>query len=390
MKRFLNQKIQAIQPSGIRKFFDIANQMENVISLGVGEPDFETPWHIREVGVDTLNNGYTFYTSNAGLLKLREAIAERIERFYGAKYDPQHEVLVTVGGSEAIDLALRATLNAGDEVIIPDPSYVSYLPCVQLADGVPVMLPLKEKNNFKMVPEDLEAVITPKTKILVLSFPNNPTGAIMTRQDLEAIIPVIVKHDLMVITDEIYADLTYGDQSHTSIISFPEMYDRTVYISGFSKAYSMTGWRLGYCAAPEDLLIQMTKIHQFAIMAAPTMSQYAGIEAIKHGDEDIEEMRHSYDQRRKFLLQQMDRLGIPCFEPQGAFYIFPNISQFGLSSEDFAWGLLEAEKVAVVPGTAFGPSGEGFIRISYAYSIKELRLAISRLEKYITNLKANH
>lgn len=390
MKRFLNQKIQAIQPSGIRKFFDIANQMENVISLGVGEPDFETPWHIREVGVDTLNNGYTFYTSNAGLLKLREAIAERIERFYGAKYDPQHEVLVTVGGSEAIDLALRATLNAGDEVIIPDPSYVSYLPCVQLADGVPVMLPLKEKNNFKLVPEDLEAVITPKTKILVLSFPNNPTGAIMTRQDLEAIIPVIVKHDLMVITDEIYADLTYGDQSHTSIISFPEMYDRTVYISGFSKAYSMTGWRLGYCAAPEDLLIQMTKIHQFAIMAAPTMSQYAGIEAIKHGDEDIEEMRHSYDQRRKFLLQQMDRLGIPCFEPQGAFYIFPNISQFGLSSEDFAWGLLEAEKVAVVPGTAFGPSGEGFIRISYAYSIKELRLAISRLEKYITNLKANH
>ncbi|WP_028125098.1 pyridoxal phosphate-dependent aminotransferase [Eremococcus coleocola] len=390
MKRFLNQKIQAIQPSGIRKFFDIANQMENVISLGVGEPDFETPWHIREVGVDTLNNGYTFYTSNAGLLKLREAIAERIERFYGAKYDPQHEVLVTVGGSEAIDLALRATLNAGDEVIIPDPSYVSYLPCVQLADGVPVMLPLKEKNNFKMVPEDLEAVITPKTKILVLSFPNNPTGAIMTRQDLEAIIPVIVKHDLMVITDEIYADLTYGDQSHTSIISFPEMYDRTVYISGFSKAYSMTGWRLGYCAAPEDLLIQMTKIHQFAIMAAPTMSQYAGIEAIKHGDEDIEEMRHSYDQRRKFLLQQMDRLGIPCFEPQGAFYIFPNISQFGLSSEDFAWGLLEVEKVAVVPGTAFGPSGEGFIRISYAYSIKELRLAISRLEKYITNLKANH
>lgn len=240
------------------------------------------------------------------------------------------------------------------------------------------------------MPEDLEAVITPKTKILVLSFPNNPTGAIMTRQDLEAIIPVIVKHDLMVITDEIYADLTYGDQSHTSIISFPEMYDRTVYISGFSKAYSMTGWRLGYCAAPEDLLIQMTKIHQFAIMAAPTMSQYAGIEAIKHGDEDIEEMRHSYDQRRKFLLQQMDRLGIPCFEPQGAFYIFPNISQFGLSSEDFAWGLLEAEKVAVVPGTAFGPSGEGFIRISYAYSIKELRLAISRLEKYITNLKANH
>ncbi|EFR30548.1 pyridoxal phosphate-dependent aminotransferase [Eremococcus coleocola] len=390
MKRFLNQKIQAIQPSGIRKFFDIANQMENVISLGVGEPDFETPWHIREVGVDTLNNGYTFYTSNAGLLKLREAIAERIERFYGAKYNPQHEVLVTVGGSEAIDLALRATLNAGDEVIIPDPSYVSYLPCVQLADGVPVMLPLKEKNNFKLVPEDLEAVITPKTKILVLSFPNNPTGAIMTRQDLEAIIPVIVKHDLMVITDEIYADLTYGDQSHTSIISFPEMYDRTVYISGFSKAYSMTGWRLGYCAAPEDLLIQMTKIHQFAIMAAPTMSQYAGIEAIKHGDEDIEEMRHSYDQRRKFLLQQMDRLGIPCFEPQGAFYIFPNISQFGLSSEDFAWGLLEAEKVAVVPGTAFGPSGEGFIRISYAYSIKELRLAISRLEKYITNLKANH
>lgn len=390
MKRFLNQKIQAIQPSGIRKFFDIANQMENVISLGVGEPDFETPWHIREVGVDTLNNGYTFYTSNAGLLKLREAIAERIERFYGAKYDPQHEVLVTVGGSEAIDLALRATLNAGDEVIIPDPSYVSYLPCVQLADGVPVMLPLKEKNNFKLVPEDLEAVITPKTKILVLSFPNNPTGAIMTRQDLEAIIPVIVKHDLMVITDEIYADLTYGDQSHTSIISFPEMYDRTVYISGFSKAYSMTGWRLGYCAAPEDLLIQMTKIHQFAIMAAPTMSQYAGIEAIKHGDEDIEEMRHSYDQRRKFLLQQMDRLGIPCFEPQGAFYIFPNISQFGLSSEDFAWGLLEAEKVAVVPGTAFGPSGEGFIRISYAYSIKELRLAISRLEKYISNLKANH
>lgn len=386
MSRFLNQKIKDIQPSGIRKFFDIANHMENVISLGVGEPDFDTPWHVREEAIESLNGGYTFYTANAGLLKLRETISDRLLRLYGAKYDPAEEVLVTVGGSEAIDLAMRATLDLGDQVLIPDPSYVSYLPCVQLAGGEPVLVPLKEENAFKLTPEDLEAAITPRTKALVLSFPNNPTGAVMTRQDLQAIIPMIIKHDLLVVTDEIYADLTYGGDPHTSLISFADLRDRIIYISGFSKAYAMTGWRLGYCAGPKEIMEQMTKIHQYAIMAAPTMSQYAGIEALAHGDEDIEEMRQSYDERRRFLLAQMKRLGIPCFEPQGAFYIFPNISQFGLSSEDFAWQLLERENLAVVPGSAFGPAGEGFIRISYAYSIQELRLAIRRLEAFISCL----
>ena len=389
MRSFINKKVQTIKPSGIRKFFDIASEMEDVISLGVGEPDFDTPWHIRDEGIYALQKGQTFYTSNAGLMELRKAITETLSAKYDLNYSPEKEVLVTVGGSEAIDLALRATLDPGDEVIFTEPSYVSYLPCIQLADGVPVAIPLKEENEFRLTAEELRAAITPKSKVLILSFPNNPTGAIMLKEDLEAIAEIVLEHDLMVITDEIYAELTYYDEAkHFSIAALPGMLERTVYINGFSKAYAMTGWRLGYCCGPEEIMREMIKIHQFAIMAAPTTSQYAGITALRNGDADVEAMRESYNQRRRFLMLELERIGLPCFEPFGAFYVFPNISEFGLSSEEFAMQLIQSQKVAVVPGTAFGESGEGFIRISYAYSIQELKVAFQRLELFVEELRA--
>ena len=386
--RFINQKVQAIQPSGIRKFFDIANEIEDVISLGVGEPDFDTPWHVREEGIYTLQKGRTFYTANRGLMELRTEISNYIARNHAVQYTPATQVLVTIGGSEAIDLALRACLEPGDEVIYHEPCYVSYLPCITLADGVPVPIPLKEANDFRLTAEELEAAITPKSKALILSFPNNPTGAVMTKEDLEAIAEVIVRHDLLVITDEIYSELSYTGKKHYSLIDLPGMVERTIYINGFSKAYAMTGWRLGYCCGPEEILAQMVKIHQFAIMAAPTMSQYAGTMALKNGASDVEMMRDSYNQRRRYLMAELKRLGIPCFEPFGAFYIFPNISQFGLSSEEFATRLIREHKVAVVPGSAFGQSGEGFVRVSYAYSIEELKQAFERIERFITELRA--
>lgn len=386
--RFINQKVQAIQPSGIRKFFDIANEIEDVISLGVGEPDFDTPWHVREEGIYTLQKGRTFYTANRGLMELRTEISNYIARNHAVQYNPATQVLVTIGGSEAIDLALRACLEPGDEVIYHEPCYVSYLPCITLADGVPVPIPLKEANDFRLTAEELEAAITPKSKALILSFPNNPTGAVMTKEDLEAIAKVIVRHDLLVITDEIYSELSYTGKKHYSLIDLPGMVERTIYINGFSKAYAMTGWRLGYCCGPEEILAQMVKIHQFAIMAAPTMSQYAGTMALKNGASDVEMMRDSYNQRRRYLMAELKRLGIPCFEPFGAFYIFPNISQFGLSSEEFATRLIREHKVAVVPGSAFGQSGEGFVRVSYAYSIDELKQAFERIEHFITELRA--
>lgn len=390
MSRFLNQRVQTIKPSGIRKFFNLASEMSDVISLGVGEPDFDTPWHVRDEAIYSIQEGRTFYTANAGLLELRQAIANNIRRLQGVVYQPESEVLITIGGSEAIDLVFRACLEPGDEVIYTEPCYVSYLPCIQLMDGVPVPISLKEENQFRLTRDELAAAITDKTKILVLSFPNNPTGAVMTKEDLEGIADLIIEHDLLVITDEIYDRLTYNDQEdHVSIISLPGMQERTIYINGFSKAYAMTGWRLGYCAGPAEILQQMTKIHQFTIMAAPTMSQYAGLEAIRHAEGEVLEMRESYNQRRRYLLSELDRLGIPCFEPLGAFYIFPNISQFGLTSEDFAMQLLEDQRVAVVPGSAFGDSGEGFIRISYAYSIAELKLALERIEKFIYKLRGD-
>ena len=386
--RFINQKGQSIQPSGIRKFFDIANEIEDVISLGVGEPDFDTPWHVREEGIYTLQKGRTFYTANRGLMELRTEISNYIARNHAVQYNPATQVLVTIGGSEAIDLALRACLEPGDEVIYHEPCYVSYLPCITLADGVPVPIPLKEANDFRLTAEELEAAITPKSKALILSFPNNPTGAVMSKEDLEAIAEVIVRHDLLVITDEIYSELSYTGKKHYSLIDLPGMVERTIYINGFSKAYAMTGWRLGYCCGPEEILAQMVKIHQFAIMAAPTMSQYAGTMALKNGASDVEMMRDSYNQRRRYLMAELERLGIPCFEPFGAFYIFPNISQFGLSSEEFATRLIREHKVAVVPGSAFGQSGEGFVRVSYAYSIEELKQAFERIERFITELRA--
>ena len=386
--RFINQKVQSIQPSGIRKFFDIANEIEDVISLGVGEPDFDTPWHVREEGIYTLQKGRTFYTANRGLMELRTEISNYIARNHAVQYNPATQVLVTIGGSEAIDLALRACLEPGDEVIYHEPCYVSYLPCITLADGVPVPIPLKEANDFRLTAEELEAAITPKSKALILSFPNNPTGAVMTKEDLEAIAEVIVRHDLLVITDEIYSELSYTGKKHYSLIDLPGMVERTIYINGFSKAYAMTGWRLGYCCGPEEILAQMVKIHQFAIMAAPTMSQYAGTMALKNGASDVEMMRDSYNQRRRYLMAELKRLGIPCFEPFGAFYIFPNISQFGLSSEEFATRLIREHKVAVVPGSAFGQSGEGFVRVSYDYSIDELKQAFERIERFINELRA--
>ena len=386
MRNPLSDRIVEIQPSGIRKFFDIVNEMPDAISLGVGEPDFDTPWHIREEGIYSLEKGRTYYTSNAGLMDLREAIVEYTERTLGIRYHAKDEVLVTVGGSEAIDIALRAMLNPGDEVIMPEPCYVSYLPCIKLANGVPVSVELEEKYEFRLQKEQLLNAITDKTKVLILSYPNNPTGAIMTKEDLKAIAEVVVEKDLFVISDEIYAALTYG-MEHTSIASFPGMKERTIVINGFSKAFAMTGWRLGYAMGPKVILEQMTKIHQFCIMAAPTTSQYAAISALRNGDNDVEEMRKSYNLRRNYLVNAMKRMKLQCFEPYGAFYIFPCIKEFGMTSEEFATKLLEQEKVAVVPGSAFGACGEGFIRISYAYSIEELKRALERVEHFITTLR---
>ena len=381
----LSRKVVALKPSGIRKFFDAASDIPDAISLGVGEPDFDTPWHVRDEGIRALTRGKTFYTSNAGLPELRREIAAFTERRIGVSYDPMKEIVITVGGSEAIDIALRAIINPGDEVLYAEPCFVSYLPCIAMADGIPVSIPLKEKNQFRLTKEELEAAITPKTKALMISFPNNPTGAGMRREDLEALVPTIIEHDLIVISDEIYADLTYGEE-HVSIASLPGMKERTIVINGFSKAFAMTGWRLGYALANRVIMQQMVKIHQFAIMCAPTVSQYAAVEALRNGDEDVKMMRTSYDQRRKFLMHEFERLGIPCFEPQGAFYIFPNISKFGMTSEEFATRLLKEEKVAIVPGSAFGECGEGFLRVSYAYSLKQLKEALGRIEKFISRL----
>ena len=381
MRDFTSDKIKEIKPSGIRKFFDIANTMEDCISLGVGEPDFDTPWHITEEGIYSLERGRTFYTSNQGLPELREEIAKWNKRKYGLDYTAD-EVIVTCGGSEAIDIALRACINSGDEVIILEPNYVCYEPDVLLAGGVPVKIKLKNENEFRLTPKELEAAITDKTKILVMNYPNNPTGAIMTKGDLEKIAEVVIKHDLLVISDEIYSELTYSGK-HFSIGALPGMRDRTITINGFSKTFSMTGWRLGYVMGPKDIMDQVKKIHQFVVMSAPTISQYAGLEALRNGDTDIERMKKEYDKRRKYLLKEFDRLGLPCFEPKGAFYIFPNIRKYGMTSEEFATDLLKKERVVVVPGTAFGDSGEGFVRISYAYSLEALKEAIKRIERYL-------
>ncbi|WP_394916651.1 aminotransferase class I/II-fold pyridoxal phosphate-dependent enzyme [uncultured Robinsoniella sp.] len=386
MRNPIADKVVGIQPSGIRKFFDIVSEMDDVISLGVGEPDFDTPWHVRDEGIYALEKGRTFYTSNAGLKELRVEICKYLKRRCNIEYSPDLETLVTVGGSEAIDLAMRAMLNPGDEVLIPQPSFVSYLPCVVLADGVPKVINLKEENEFRLTKQELLDGITEKTKILVLPFPNNPTGAVMSRKDLEEIAEVIIEKDLFVLSDEIYSELTFNGD-HVSIASLPGMRERTITINGFSKAYAMTGWRLGYVCAPEEITAQMTKIHQFAIMCAPTNSQYAAIEAMKNGDVDVAEMREAYNGRRRYLMHAFKEMGLPCFEPFGAFYVFPCIREFGMTSEEFATRLLEEEKVAVVPGSAFGDCGEGYLRISYAYSLEDLKVALKHLERFITKLR---
>lgn len=387
MRNPLSETIVGIEPSGIRKFFDIVSEMKDAISLGVGEPDFDTPWHIRDEGIYSLEKGRTFYTSNAGLKELKVEISKYLYRKYNLEYDYNHEIVVTVGGSEAIDIAMRAMLDPGDEVLIPQPSYVSYLPCTVLANGKPVIIELKAEDEFRLTKEEVEAAITPKTKILVLPFPNNPTGAVMRKKDLEAIAEVVEKHDLFVISDEIYSELTYGDESHTSFASLPGMKDRTITINGFSKSHAMTGWRLGYACGPRLILDQMLKIHQFAIMCAPTTSQYAAVDALKNGDEDVATMREQYDGRRRYVLHRFEEMGLPCFEPLGAFYTFPCIKEFGMTSDEFANALLKDQKVAVVPGTAFGACGEGFLRISYAYSLESLKTALDRIENFVIKLR---
>lgn len=387
MRNPLNSTIVNIQPSGIRKFFDIANSMEDAISLGVGEPDFDTPWHVRDEGIYSLEKGKTHYTSNAGLRDLKVEIDRYLTRRCGLSYDPDNEIIVTVGGSEAIDIAMRAMLDPGDEVLIPQPSYVSYEPCAILANGTPVIIELKAENQFRLTPEELEAAITPKTKLLVLPFPNNPTGAIMERKDLEAIAEVIIKHDIFVLSDEIYSELTYLEE-HVSIASIEGMRERTLLINGFSKAYAMTGWRLGYVCGPSLIIKQMLKIHQYAIMCAPTTSQYAAVAALRDGDVDVANMREEYNGRRRYLMHRFKEMGLECFEPFGAFYVFPCIKEFGMTSEEFVTELLNSQKLAVVPGTAFGACGEGFLRISYAYSLDSLKTAMDRMEAFIKELRA--
>ena len=387
MRNPLADKVVEIKPSGIRKFFDIVTEMKDAISLGVGEPDFDTPWHIRDEGIYSLEKGRTFYTSNSGLKELKEEICHYTKRKQGVTYDPNHEVLVTVGGSEAIDIGLRAMLNPGDEVLIPQPSYVSYEPCAVLAGGVPVIIELKGENEFRLTAQELEDAITDKTKVLILPFPNNPTGAIMERKDLEAIAEVIRRHDIFVMSDEIYAELTYKEK-HVSIVEIEGMQERTILINGFSKAFAMTGWRLGYACGPREIVEQMTKIHQFAIMCAPTTSQYAAVEALRNGDDDVKEMRMAYNQRRRYLLNAFREMGLECFEPFGAFYVFPCIKEFGMTSDEFASRFLAEEKVAVVPGTAFGNCGEGYLRISYAYSLDNLKVAIGKLAAFVERLRS--
>ena len=386
MRDPLNKTITTIQPSGIRKFFDVVHEMKDAISLGVGEPDFDTPWHIRDEGIYSLEKGKTHYTSNAGLKELKTEICNYLKRRYDLSYHYENEVLVTVGGSEAIDIAMRAMVNPGDEVLIPQPSYVSYEPCALLTGAKPVIINLKHENQFRLTAQELEEAITEKTKLLVLPFPNNPTGAIMERKDLEEIAEVIKKHDIFVISDEIYSELCYTDQ-HVSIANIADMQERTILINGFSKSYAMTGWRLGYACGPKEIIEQMTKIHQFCIMCAPTTSQYAAVEALKNGDEDVQNMREAYNQRRRYLVHAFKEMGLECFEPFGAFYMFPCIKEFGMTSDEFATRFLMEEKVAVVPGTAFGDCGEGFIRISYAYSLDNLKLAIGRLQHFVEKLR---
>lgn len=386
MRNPLSKTITTIEPSGIRKFFDIVSEMDDAISLGVGEPDFDTPWHIRDEGIYSLEKGRTFYTSNAGLKELKIEISKYLDRRFGLSYDYNKEMLVTVGGSEAIDIAMRAMLDPQDEVLIPQPSYVSYVPCCVLANGTPVPIELKAENEFRLTAEELEAAITPKTKLLVMPFPNNPTGAVMEKKDLEAVAEVVKKHDLFVLSDEIYAELTYLD-NHVSIASIPGMRERTIVINGFSKSHAMTGWRLGYACGPEVIIKQMLKIHQFAIMCAPTTSQYAAVEALRNGDEDVAMMREEYNGRRRYVLERFKEMGLSCFEPFGAFYAFPCIKDLGMSSDEFATKLLQTKKVAVVPGTAFGACGEGFLRISYAYSLDDLRIALDRVAEFVREIR---
>lgn len=386
MRDPLSKKVVGIQPSGIRKFFDVVNEMPDAISLGVGEPDFDTPWRIREEGIYSLERGRTFYTSNSGLKELKEEISRYLQRKIHVTYDPECEIAVTVGGSEGIDIAFRAMLDPGDAVLIPQPSYVSYLPCTILADGVPVVIPLQQKNEFKLTAEELEAAITPKTKILVLPYPNNPTGAIMTKEDLEPIAEIVKKYDLYVLSDEIYSELTYKSE-HVSIASLPGMKDRTLVINGFSKGFAMTGWRLGYICGQKKIMEQMIKIHQYAIMCAPTNSQYAAIEGLRNCEGEVQQMRNAYNQRRRYLVHEFKRMQLDCFEPFGAFYIFPSIQEFGMTSEEFATRFLEEEKVAVVPGSAFGECGEGYLRVSYAYSLEDLKEAIGRLGAFVGRLR---
>ena len=386
MRNPLSKTITTIEPSGIRKFFDIVSEMDDAISLGVGEPDFDTPWHIRDEGIYSLEKGRTFYTSNAGLKELKIEISKYLDRRFGLSYDYNKEMLVTVGGSEAIDIAMRAMLDPQDEVLIPQPSYVSYVPCCVLANGTPVPIELKAENEFRLTAEVLEAAITPKTKLLVMPFPNNPTGAVMEKKDLEAVAEVVKKHDLFVLSDEIYAELTYLD-NHVSIASIPGMRERTIVINGFSKSHAMTGWRLGYACGPEVIIKQMLKIHQFAIMCAPTTSQYAAVEALRNGDEDVAMMREEYNGRRRYVLERFKEMGLSCFEPFGAFYAFPCIKDLGMTSDEFATKLLQTKKVAVVPGTAFGACGEGFLRISYAYSLDDLRIALDRVAEFVTEIR---
>ena len=389
MRDFICSRIKMIKPSGIRRLFDIANEIPDVISLGVGEPDFDTPWHIREEGIYALQKGRTFYTSNSGLPELREEICKNIKRKYGLDYNSKNEVVVTIGGSEAIDIALRTLIDPGDEIVYPEPCFVSYQPCILLSDGVPVPIELSAETEFRLTPEKLESAITEKTKALLISYPSNPTGAIMERADLEKIADVVRRHDIMVITDEIYSELSYKDR-HVSIANMPGMQERTILINGFSKAYAMTGWRLGYALAPARIMEYMLKIHQFAIMSAPTISQYAAVSALRDGDKDIEMMKESYDQRRRFLMETFREMGLPCFEPYGAFYVFPDISEFGMNSAEFCTALLKAENVAVVPGSAFGECGDRHVRISYAYSVDTLKEAMKRLSRFVQELRGKH
>ena len=384
--KYLNDHIKTVKPSGIRKFFDIANEMEDVISLSIGEPDFQTPWHIRDEGIKSLEKGKTWYSPNRGFMELRQEIANYYERRFGIPYDYKNQTLVTVGGSEAIDLAFRTLIQNGDEVIIPEPSFVCYEPLAVMAGGTPVIIRTKNEDNFRLKAKDLEAAITPKSKLLVLPFPNNPTGAIMERADLEEIAEVVLKHDLLVLSDEIYSELKYGGKSHVSIASLDNMYERTIVINGFSKSYAMTGWRLGYALGPAPIIAQMTKLHQYGIMSAPTTAQYAAIEALRNGDRDVCKMRDEYDMRRRLVVDGFNEMGLSCFEPLGAFYVFPCIKSTGLTSEEFCTRLIMDKHVAVVPGTAFGECGEGFVRVSYSYSLKHLKIALERIKQFLGEL----